>query len=242
MEHDYSVEGFVNERFVNGHGTGKIDPKTGTSEMEVTFTSLPDGWDPRTIVLMCCDRALVMASREVGGATSIRRASGGWLSIGRHLHDGGRDSVMYDDAGQILARVRATSETDFRGTTRFDRSRIEAGVSHLRPGRNGIAEIPAFDGVMMQAGPRLVTVSTRFSATLEDGTAMYGRTFYPHYLPAQAAPVPYYQILRVESVTQELDGNRLYSRVVSSVLRSNSCRPPLVTATLRSPPSNRCSR
>ncbi len=158
MEHDYSVEGFVNERFVNGHGTGKIDPKTGTSEMEVTFTSLPDGWDPRTIVLMCCDRALVMASREVGGATSIRRASGGWLSIGRHLHDGGRDSVMYDDAGQILARVRATSETDFRGTTRFDRSRIEAGVSHLRPGRNGIAEIPAFDGVMMQAGPRLVTV------------------------------------------------------------------------------------
>jgi hypothetical protein len=230
MDHDYAIEGFVNERFVSGHGTGKIDPETGVSEMEVAFTSLPDGWDPRTIVLMCCDRALVMASREVAGAVSLRRASGGWLSIGRHLHDGGRDSVMYDDAGQILAHVRATSETDFRGAKRFDRSRIEVGVSHLRPGRNGIAEIPAFDGVMMQAGPRLVTVSTRFSATLEDGTAMYGRTFYPHYLPSQAVPVPYYQILRVESVTQELDRNRLYSRVVSSVLPLGAPQEDIVTA------------
>lgn len=230
MDHEYRIGGFVNEREVAGIGTGRIDPTTGTSEMEVEFSKLADGWDPRTIVLMCCDRALIMGSREAGGAVSTRRASGGWLSIGRHLHDGGRDSVMHDAEGQVMAHVRATSETDFRGAKRYDYSRIEGGVSHLRRGHNGIAAIPGFDGIMMQAGPSLVTVTTRFTADLEDGSTLYGRTFYPHYLPAQVVGVPYYQILRVEAVHQELDGHRLYSRVVSTVLPLGAPVEDMVTA------------
>jgi hypothetical protein len=48
--------------------------------MEISFEKLPDGWDPRTIVLMCCDRAVVMASRETDGAVCMYRASGGYLN------------------------------------------------------------------------------------------------------------------------------------------------------------------
>lgn len=218
QEHDYQIEGHVNGRNVHGVGRGKIDTKTGISEMDVTFEQMADGWDPRTIVLMCCDRALVMAARETDGTVGIHRASGGHLTIGHHLAGAGRDALMHDGNGQIMAKVHATSATDFRGERGTDHSRIEGGISHLRRGVNGIAHIPAFDGVMMQAGPGLVVVTTRYTAELEDGTTIYGSTNYPHYLPEQAVQMPYYQILRVETVDQELTGNRLRSRVQTSVL------------------------
>lgn len=108
--------------------------------------------------------------------------------------------------------------TDFRTNEPFDHSRIEGGFSHLRRGVNGIKHIPPFDGVMMQVGPNLVVVTTRFTAELEDGSTIYGSTNYPHYLPEQAAEIPYYQLLRVESVEQELDGDHLYSKVTTRVL------------------------
>jgi hypothetical protein len=218
LEHEYAIDGYVNGRAVRGCGRGRIDPSNGVSEMDVTFDQMADGWDPRTIVLMCCDRALVMAARETSGTVGMLRASGGIVSIGRHLPGNCRESVMRTRDGEVMAHVRASSLTDFRVPAAFDRSRIEGGVSHLRRGVNGIKNIPSFDGVMMQAGPNLVVVTTRFAVDLEDGTTIYGSTTYPHYLPEQAVEVPYYQILRVESVEQSLDGNRLQSRVTTSVL------------------------
>lgn len=218
MKHDYRIEGHVNGRHVLGRGVGEVDPSTGVSEMDVVFERMAEGWDPRTIVLMCCDRALVMAARETTGTVGMYRASGGVLSIGGHLPGNGRDSVMRTADGDLMAHVQATSMTDFRSETPFDHSRIEGGFSHLRRGVNGIKHIPAFDGVMMQAGPNLVVVTTRFSAELEDGSTIYGSTNYPHYLPEQAVDIPYYQILRVEAVEQELDGNHLYSKVTTRVL------------------------
>ncbi len=56
-DHEYCIEGHVNGRHVLGTGTGRIDTASGVSEMEVTFERITEGWDPRTIVLMCCDRA-----------------------------------------------------------------------------------------------------------------------------------------------------------------------------------------
>lgn len=232
MKHDYRIEGHVNGRHVLGRGAGEIDTSTGVSEMEVTFDRMADGWDPRTIVLMCCDRALVMAAQETAGTVGMYRASGGVLTIGGHLPGNGRDSVMRNAEGELMAHVQATSTTDLRGDQRFDHSRIEGGFSHLRRGTNGIAHIPAFDGVMMQAGPNLVVVTTRFTAELEDGTTIFGTTNYPHYLPEQAVEIPYYQILRVESVEQELDGNHLYSKVTTQVLPLSPPADDTVSATV----------
>lgn len=218
MKHEYRIDGHVNGRNVLGRGQGGIDPDSGVSEMEVTFEQMAEGWDPRTIVLMCCDRALIMAAQETPGTVGMFRASGGLLSIGRDLPGNDRESFMRTSEGKTMAHVRATSHTDFTGSRPRDESRIEGGLSHLRRGINGIKHIPAFDGLMMQAGPRLVVVTTRFSAELEDGTTIYGSTNYPHYLPNQQVEVPYYQLVRVESVEQQLDGNHLYSKVVTRVL------------------------
>ncbi len=218
MKHEYRIEGHVNGRHLLGRGAGEIDPSTGVSEMDVTFERMAEGWDPRTIVLMCCDRSLIMAAQETTGTVGMYRASGGVLSIGGHLPGNGRDSVMRTRDGELMAHIQATSMTDVRNEQSYDHSRIEGGFSHLRRGVNGIAHIPAFDGVMMQAGPNLVVVTTRFTAELEDGTTIYGSTNYPHYLPQQAVEVPYYQLLRVEEVDQELDGNHLYSKVTTRVL------------------------
>lgn len=218
MKHDYKIDGHVNGRHVLGRGQGEIDPDNGVSEMEVTFERMADGWDPRTIVLMCCDRALIMGAQETPGTVGMFRASRGLLSIGRDLPGNGRDSFMRTADGLTMAHVRATSHTDFASSSPRDESRIEGGISHLRRGVNGIKHIPSFDGMMMQAGPNLVVVTTRFSAELEDGSTIYGSTNYPHYLPSQQAEIPYYQLVRVESVEQQLDGNQLYSKVVTRVL------------------------
>ena len=232
MRHNYKIDGHVNGRHILGHGSGRIDPATGVSEMDVTFTKLAEGWDPRTIVLMCCDRALIMAARETAGAVGMYRASGGVLLIGRHLAGNGRDSVMRTADGELMAHVQATSTTDLRAEERYDHSRVEGGFSHLRRGVNGIRHIPSFDGVMMQAGPRLVVVTTRFTAELEDGSTVYGSTNYPHYLPEQAVEIPHYQIVRIESVEQEPDGNHLFSRVITRVLPLASPKDATTGATL----------
>jgi hypothetical protein len=230
MDHEYRLDGTVNDQPVLGIGRGKIDPVTGTAELDADFSQMPDGWDPRTIVLMCCIRAFTMASREVGGAVGMRRASGGRLTIGGHLKRNERDSFISDAECRVLSHVRATSDTDLRDGKRYDHSRIASGRSSLRRGENGVASIAPFDGIMLQSGPNRVSVLTRFTAQLEDGTTAFGSTTYPHYLPNQQIAVPYYQILRVESVEQELVGNHLYSRVVSSVLPLSAPLEDVVTA------------
>jgi hypothetical protein len=168
MDHQYRIEGHINGRQIAGDGRGCLDPSRGVSEMEVRFHELAEGWDPRTIVLMCCDRSTIMASREEGGAVGMYRASGGYLTIGRHLL-ANRWGVMRNADGQLMVDVQARSETDFRGSKRYDRSWVEGGVSHLRPGHNGLATVRPFVGTMMQSGPAVVIVTTRYEAIMEDG-------------------------------------------------------------------------
>lgn len=217
MDHGYRIEGNINGRSVLGLGSGRTDPTRGVSEMEVNFELLADGWDPRTIVLMCCDRATVMASREVGDAVGMYRASGGYMTIGRDLVNAYRRGIMRDESGRIMVDVQASSVTDFRHENRYDASRIEGGISHLVRGVNGIAEVRPFRGVMMQAGPRLITVTTSYEAVLEDGSVLYGTTFYPHFLPNQSVELNGYQVLAVTSVEQEFDGRTLWVRTESEV-------------------------
>ncbi|MGH8901755.1 MAG: hypothetical protein ACRDYA_08730 [Egibacteraceae bacterium] len=217
MHHGYRIEGNINGRTLLGIGAGSTDPTTGVSEMEVRFEQLPVGWDPRTIVLMCCDRATVMASRESDGAVGMYRASGGYVTIGRDLVNGTRWGMMRDADGQVMVDVRASSVTDFRHHTQYDHSRVEGGISHLRRGVNGIVEVRPFTGVMMQAGPKLIAVTTNYEAVLEDGSTLYGTTFYPHYLPAQAVELPGIQLLSILSIQQEFDGRRLWVSTESEV-------------------------
>ncbi len=212
MDHAYRLDGHINGRQVLGNGVGRIDTEAGVSELEVEFARVTEGWDPRTIVLMCCSRSMVMAAREEGGAVGLFRASGGYSTIGRELVNGLRRGMMRDANDLVVADVQASSETDLRGEEAFDNSRIEGGLSHLRTGTNGIREISPFSGVMMQAGPRLVTVTTKYQALLEDGTTVYGSTYYPHYIPQQVVELPTVQVLHVDSVQQSFDGRRLWTR------------------------------
>lgn len=116
-----------------------------------------------------------------------------------------------------MVDVRASSITDFRHTSRYDHSRVEGGISHLRRSINGIAEVPPFTGVMTQAGPNLVTVTTTYEAILEDGSTLYGTTFYPHWLPEQREVIPGAQLLSVRRIDQDFDGHRLLVRTESEV-------------------------
>lgn len=217
MEHDYRIDGHINGRHVLGIGAGSIDPGSGTCELEVDFAQLPEGWDPRTIPLLGCDRSLLMSPVEHGGAVGIDRASRGHVTIGRDLVDAMRSGTMRDDAGQIVVSARGTSITDFGNDRRYDSARIEGGVSHLRPGENGIARIRSLTGVMLQTGPGVIAVTTSYEVLLEDGSVLHGVTYDPHRLPFQEVELPTVQRLRVNVVEQELDGARLWMKTVSRV-------------------------
>jgi len=215
MDHDYKIEGKINNGYVEGTGIGKIG-KDGVSELDVNFSSLPQGWDPRTIALICCGRALFMGSREEDGAINMYTASGGLVTIGKGLPMVNRRGVIRDAQGNLFADIQASSETNLRGRG-YDHSKIEGGYSKIEPGKNGIAAVDPFSGVMMQAGPGVVNILTNYEITTEDGQTLYGFTFYPHALPAQQKELPFMQSLDVVSVEQELKGKKLHVRTVSRV-------------------------
>ena len=99
-----------------------------------------------------------------------------------------------------------------------DDSRIEGGVSHLYPGRNGVAHIRRAVGLMQQASPKVVTVATSYEVELEDGSTMYGNTYYPHFLPEPRRVIPGPQLWRMDHVAQQFDGTTLHVESVTSVV------------------------
>jgi hypothetical protein len=214
---DYSIEGHINARLVTGAGRGVVDLRNGVGEMEATFTQLAPHWDPRTIVLMCCDRVAFMSSKAVAGAVGMFEASGGYLSIGRHVVNSLRHATMTDVEGRVLVDVRASSLTDLRGDRPCDQSRLEGGTSHLCPGVNGVREIRRINGLMQQASPHLITLATSYEVLLEDGTVAYGHTYYPHWLPEPRVQLSRPQVWRLDHIAQEFDGRRLWVRTITSM-------------------------
>lgn len=228
MDCTYRLTGDVNSRLVDGTGAGRIDPDAGVSELDVSFAARPAGWDPRSIVLMCCSKSAVMGTREIGGAVGLYQASGGYLTIGRDLVRFGRRGVIRDHEARIMADVQASSRTDFRTERGTDESRIEGGVSHIEPGINGIAAVEQLSGIMVQAGPQLVTITTHYTVILEDGMTVWGTTFYPFFLSDQRVDLPGPQLLTVERVEQELIGNRMRMRTESTLSPLVVAEPALV--------------
>jgi len=229
---DYTISGHVNSRTVAGRGRGRIDFDSGVSELEVTFSKIAPGWDPRTIVLMCCDRMNIMGSRPLEGAVSLYEASGGYASIGRHIVNDFRRAKATDDDDELVVDVLASSLTDLRGAggdvRGRDDSRIEGGVSHLVPGRNGVAHIRRAVGLMQQASPKVVTVATSYEVELEDGSTMFGNTYYPHYLPEPKRVIPGPQLWRMDHVAQTFDGTTLHVESVTSLVPLVEVNSPAV--------------
>ncbi len=214
---DYTIEGHINSQFVRGVGKGLINRSTGVNELEVEFQEIADSWDPRTIVLMCCDRVTFMGSRGVAGGVGLLEASGGYASIGRHIVNDFRQAKMVDSDNRVLVDVRASSLTDLRKDRPSDESRIEGGVSHLVPGRNGVRAIRSVSGIMQPISPQMTTLATRYEVELEDDTTAIGHTYYPHFLPEPQIALPGPQIWRMEQIDQEFDGRRLRVQTVTSV-------------------------
>lgn len=209
IQYDYTIDGTVNRLDkVEGRGMGTTDPDTGETTLTVHFDPLPEHWDPRTIIMMCCLRSLVMGSREINGAIGMYRASGGYLTIGHHIPMK-RGFTMVAEDGEVLVRGEASSITDFRPDRGADASSTDC-YSKLVPGVNGIARLRPFDGLMHQAGPNLVVVTTVFTAEMEDGRLAHGTTHYPHWLPEPKMVVPGPQLLRCTKVEQTLENGTLH--------------------------------
>jgi hypothetical protein len=193
-----------------------VDADSGVGELEVTFSDLPESWDPRTIVLMCCSTMNVMGTRAVAGAVSFSDASGGRISIGRHIASDIRRAKVVNEAGAVLVDVEATSLGELVGAEPSDHSTVRGGISRLVPGVNGIRTVRRVDGVLQQISPHQLTLATRYVIELEDDTLAYGHTYYPYYLPEPRARLAGPQAWRMDRLTQEFDGRTLHAQVISS--------------------------
>lgn len=217
LDFTYRISGEIQQGRIYGEGRGSADPRSGESQMEVHFEARAPGWDPRTIVLICCGRVFAMGAREEDGAKNLAQLSRtGMVVIGRGA-TGNRRGVIRRSSGEIVANLEASSETRMVRQGAHDVSWLEGGFSMLEPGTDGVAEIHPFTGIMAQAGPRVVTLMTSYRIKAESGEELFGYTFYPHELPDQIIDLPAPQEFAVEAVEQRFDGRRLEMWVRTAV-------------------------
>ena len=218
MQLAYRIDGFINGAEILGEGVARINTTTGNAELEVAFKKRPDAWDPRTIVLMCCSRAPGMPSREDDtDARSLMRLSGGIVSIGKEISGARRTAVILNQGGRALADISASSRTNLASPRSYDHSTVHGSYCSLEPGKNGIAKIVSVRGVMLGAGPHLVTLTTNYELILETGETVYGATYYPHYLPNPKEVLPRPQSFALNVLECTFAENLLYVTTQSTV-------------------------
>lgn len=223
----YSIDGHLRPGSISGRGTMRVGADAGAGELEVEFAERPLGWDPRTIVLMCCSRAVGMPAREDGGAASLLRISGGRTTIGIDLPNFPRRAALTDESGQLRAEVSAASRTDLADQQPYDCSTVIGGFSRMEPGDDGLAVVESVTGVMQQSGPRLVTVTTTYQVRTEQGELLTGTTFYPHYLPNPQAALAGPQAFSLDVEELTWDGRTMYARARACVAQLHAVFPTM---------------
>lgn len=213
----YSIVGNLEGSPIEGHGVIRADPHQGLGEIEVKFQKRPRLWDPRTIVLCCCSRAIGAPARQSYGAASLLDLSGGFITIGEDLQGVCRRASIVDDEGLLRAEISATSLTNLSGDNPYDRSRVVGGFSRMEPGASGVAAIETVSGIMLQCSPHLVTLTTTYDIVCEDGSTLHGTTYYPHFLPRPVGTMvaPQHFELQVEELS--FDNETMFARTYASV-------------------------
>lgn len=215
---EYVLTGELDNGTVEGRGRGSLNEITGEAELSVNFNQVPAGWDPRTIALICCYRACAVGAEEFEAASNLLTLSSGRMNMGIDLKGVSRRGIIYREGGELLTDISAFADSSFLNKDTYDRSFISHGHSSLFPGVNGIAKINTpFSGLMMQAGPGLVTLNTAYTVQLEDGTTAHGTTYYPHFLPNQRNAMNEPQEFRMEKVENHLAGKTLEVYTKASV-------------------------
>ncbi|MFT4326553.1 MAG: hypothetical protein ACMXYK_03570 [Candidatus Woesearchaeota archaeon] len=217
-EIEYGITGHLNNGLIEGYGKAIIVPGTGESEMTVRFNELPQGWDPRTIGLICCGRVIGYNSFEKDGAKNLENLSKGQITMGKHLPNVARTGFIYDEQNKLLTNVRAIADFDISRKSTHDISNISEGTSEIFPGINGIAEVKTpFYGSMVQVGPKVVAINTAYDIILEDGTLAHGTTFYPNFLPLQEETLDSPQLFTMTDLETSLKNNTLHIYTRSEV-------------------------
>lgn len=225
----YAIDGALSNGEISGTGVIRVGADAGVGELEVQFDQRPTGWDPRTLVLMCCSRAVGMSARESAGATSLLSASGGVTTIGVDLPALPRRAALTDERGKLRAEVSASSRTDWASSQPYDLSTVLDGFSRMEPGHSGLASVDSVTGVMLQSGTYLLTVTTSYQVRTEEDEQLFGTTFYPHYLPAPHATLARPQAFSLDVEELSWDGRTMCARTRAEVapLRAEQ---PVVTA------------
>lgn len=218
----YEISGEIDSGEVYGKGVGKMNTDTGESYLSVDFDSIPQGWDPRTITLICCSRVAGVGAREIDGAKNLLTLSKGNIAIDPRPRRG-----MVGTDKRLLADLYARSHTELLTESPRDISYLDSGFSHLNVGENGVKEVlTPYSLIMEQAGANMIHARSNYKARLENGEEVIGTTFYPHYLKSQTEMLSSKQEIIMETVDHVLDGNHL------EVYTSSLVRPLLVPSSI----------
>lgn len=169
----YELSGVANGAPLYMSGQGVVDELTGSYDLDLDIQHFPMGWDPATIILICCDRMLGFGSQAASDAMNLHSRCGDDYTILDRSGEGRTTN------GRTLFRARASSIGGFENGKIYNRSQIHEATFNLLP-EERITEIRAPYTAIIQRMERnvlLMTSTFKFSTNFENDC--YGFTNYP---------------------------------------------------------------
>jgi hypothetical protein len=170
---DYRMDGVLNGVPIRNVGEGTADFDEGIEEVNIELSSIPDGWHPFLLPLICSGPSRVGISHGTDTVPSLMS-----LSDWHYFTEPGRLRLgeLYNGAGMLLGRVAATGDYKREGDTLRYRIKMRSDV-HLTEGLTGVEH---YSYNLIPNGPGKAVVLSHFRVRSESGETLFGSTSIPY--------------------------------------------------------------
>jgi len=170
---DYRMDGELNGVPITNVGEGSADFDEGVEEGKIELSSIPEGWHPYLLPLICSGPSRVGISHGTDMVPSLMS-----LSDWHYFTEPGRLRLgeLYNGAGMLLGRVAATGDYKRVDDTLYYRIKMRSDV-HLTEGLTGVEH---YSYNLIPNGPGRAIVLSHFRVKTESGEILYGSTSIPY--------------------------------------------------------------
>jgi hypothetical protein len=131
------------------------------------------GWDPATIILICCDKMLGFGAKETLGAQNLHSRCGTDYTI---LDRSGEGRVR---SGRVLFRARASSIGGMHGGKLVNRSQIHEATFNMLPEERITHIETPYDAILRRLSNDTLLMTSAFHFDTNHENDCHGFTNYP---------------------------------------------------------------
>jgi hypothetical protein len=180
MKLDYMLSGVVKGEYLEVNGVGKIDPDSGSVNLDLNVVFAPKGWDPAIIILICCDNLRFYSAKSAEKSSiSELRSSLRSLQLGSFVNSM-RQGVLADSKGNYVVSMKAKGFLYVNGDSIISRSVIIDGFSNL-DAYGGIKQVlTPYEEKITPTIPGHAEGLSRYKVECGNGEILTGSTTYPY--------------------------------------------------------------